>query len=183
MDGKGYKGDISVDPGIELDYESTRKQFTLEVEATDLEGEKAVVMVTVNVLDVNDERPVFNTTVVVEVKENTINTDPIGKFTAYDKDGNHSLVYQMESEKCRCNGSLTPCSVFILDPSGEVRLKPGTVLDYEECTQVLIEAQVVDEFTEKGENNSVTTGQHSGYRLLQERSKSVVRYRSANTSL
>lgn len=155
----GYKGDITVDPDIELDYESARKQFNLRVEAADLEQKKAVVMVEVNVLDVNDERPEFKPTTPVTVKENTTITGAVGSFTGLDKDGNHSLVYKLESMKCRCNGSLTPCSSFILDPTGEVRVNPENTLDYEHCDQVLIEAQVVDELTEKGENDSITTGQ------------------------
>lgn len=157
---RGYRGKINVDQDIELDYESTHKQFRLLVEAADLEQKKAEVMVQVNVLDVNDERPEFKPTKPVTVKENTNINGAVGKFTGYDKDGNHSLVYEEESIKCRCNGSLTPCSNFILDPTGEVRLNLTNLVDYEQCDQVVIEAQVVDEYTEKGEKNSVTTGQY-----------------------
>ncbi|KAI3351909.1 hypothetical protein L3Q82_020738, partial [Scortum barcoo] len=156
---RGYGGNITVDPDIELDYESARKQFKLRVDAADLEQKRAEVMVEVNVLDVNDERPEFKPTPPVTVKENTTISGAIGRFTGQDKDGNHSLIYELESIKCRCNGSLTPCNNFILDPTGEVTVNPETVIDYEECDQVLIEAQVVDEYTEKGANNSVTTGQ------------------------
>ncbi|XP_070769788.1 cadherin-related family member 2 [Enoplosus armatus] len=158
-EGRGYRGNITVDPDIELDYESARKQFKLQVEATDLEKEKAVVMVKVNVADVNDERPEFKLIASVTVKENTNISGAVGSFTGWDKDGNHSLVYELESIKCRCNSSLTHCSSFILDPTGEVRVNPEELVDYEHCDQVVIEAQVVDEFTEKGENNSVTTGE------------------------
>ncbi|XP_051275135.1 cadherin-related family member 2 isoform X2 [Dicentrarchus labrax] len=158
-DERGYRGNISVDPDIELDYESNRKQFNLRVEAADLEQNKAVVMVEVNVLDVNDERPEFKPIPPVTVKENTTITEAVGSFTGFDKDGNHSLIYELESMKCRCNGSLIPCNSFILDPTGEVRVNPINTLDYEQCDLVLIEAEVVDKFTEKGENNSVTTGE------------------------
>ncbi|CAJ1058170.1 cadherin-related family member 2 [Xyrichtys novacula] len=156
---RGYRGNLTVDPDIELDYESDRKQFRLLVEAVDLEQLSAEVVVVVNVEDVNDERPEFRPTAPVTVKENTTISEAVGRFTAQDRDGNHSLVYELESIKCRCNGSLTPCSYFLLDPTGEVRLNPEIVVDYEQCDQVLMEAQVVDVFTEKGENNSVTTGQ------------------------
>ncbi|KAG8004170.1 Cadherin-related family member 2 [Nibea albiflora] len=114
-------------------------------------------MVDVSVLDVNDERPEFKPSSPVTVKENTTITGAVGSFEGFDKDGNHSLVYKLESMKCRCNDSLTPCSNFILDPTGEVRLNPEKKLDYEQCDKVMIEAQVEDEFTEKGENNSATT--------------------------
>ncbi|XP_035017469.2 cadherin-related family member 2 [Hippoglossus stenolepis] len=158
-DERGYRGNITVDPDIELDYESARKQFRLRVEAIDFEQKKAVTTVEVYVLDVNDERPEFTPTVPVTVKENTTVSGAVGSFTGQDKDGNHSLVYELESIKCRCNGSLIPCSWFILDPTGEVRLNLSYTVDYEQCDQAVIEVQVVDEFTEKGENNSVKTGQ------------------------
>ncbi|XP_053285353.1 cadherin-related family member 2 [Pleuronectes platessa] len=158
-DERGYRGNITVDPDIELDYESTRKQFRLRVEAIDLEQKTAVTTVEVYVLDVNDERPEFTPTGPVTVKENTTVSGAIGSFTGQDKDGNHSLVYELESIKCRCNGSLIPCNWFILDPTGEVRLNLSYTVDYEQCDQAVIEALVVDEFTEKGENNSVTTGE------------------------
>ncbi|KAK1903616.1 Cadherin-related family member 2 [Dissostichus eleginoides] len=158
-DERGYSGNITVDFDLELDYESTRKQYKLQVEAADLEQLKATVMVEVNVLDVNDERPEFKPSEPVKVKENTTISGAVGSFTAQDKDGHHSLVYELESIKCRCNGSMTDCSWFILDPTGEVRVNPEHTMDYEQCDLVVIEAQVVDEYTEKGENNSVTTGE------------------------
>lgn len=157
--GDGYTGDIFVDPDIELDYESSRTQFMLRVEATDLGGRKAEAMVEVNVLNVNDERPEAGPTVHVTVKENSTITGVIANFTGFDKDANHSLVFELESMKCRCNGSLVPCESFVLEPTGAVRVAPNVLLDYEECDEAVIEAWVVDELTEKGENVSVTTGQ------------------------
>ncbi|KAM4732539.1 cadherin-related family member 2 [Anableps anableps] len=158
-DETGYRGDIMVDPDIELDYETAPKMFMLRVEAADLELEKASVMVEVNVLDVNDERPEFASVQVVSVKENSSISEPVGSFVAQDKDTNHSLVYELESVKCRCSGEMTPCSWFTLDPNGDVRVNPAETVDYEECNQAVIEAQVVDLYTEKGENNSVTPGE------------------------
>lgn len=156
----GYRGNITVDPGIELDYEGERNKFELTVEAADLEQEKATVKVSVDVVDVNDERPVFKPIDPVVVKENTTISEPIGHFIAEDRDGNHSLIFELESIKCNCNDSLVPCDSVILDPTGDVRLNPEETLDYEQCKQVLVEAKVVDEYTEKGENSSVTTGQY-----------------------
>ncbi|XP_060905016.1 cadherin-related family member 2 isoform X2 [Labrus mixtus] len=156
---RGYRGNITVDPDIELDYESERKQFRLRVEAVDLEQKAAEVMVVVNVVDVNDERPEFKETKPVSVKENTTISGVVGRFSAHDKDTLHHLVYELESMECRCNSSLTPCSYFILLPTGEVILNHELKVDYERCDQVLIGAQVIDELTEKGENNSATKGQ------------------------
>ncbi|XP_068596706.1 cadherin-related family member 2 [Brachionichthys hirsutus] len=158
LDRQGYRGDITVDPDIELDYESAHRTYVLQVEAADMEQRKSVVRVEVNVLDVNDERPEFRPTGPFTVKENTTITEVIGNFTGYDKDGNHSLVYELESIKCICKGSETPCDSFILDPNGDIRVNPEVTLDYEQCDQVVIEAQVVDVFTEKGENDSISTG-------------------------
>lgn len=158
-EGGGYRGDILVDPDIELDFESARTHFMLKVVATDLGGRTAEVKVEVNVLDVNDERPEVGPTEYVTVKENTTIDGVIANFTGYDKDGNHSLVFRLESLKCRCNASVSPCDSFILEPTGAVRLRPNVMLDYEECDQAVIEAWVVDKLTEKGENRSVSTGQ------------------------
>ncbi|XP_042349806.1 cadherin-related family member 2 [Plectropomus leopardus] len=155
---RGYRGNITVDPDVELDYESARKFYKLQVEAADMDQKKAVVTVDVYVVDVNDERPEFLPADLVRVKENSTISRVVGSFTAVDKDGNHSLVYELESVKCRCNGSWTPCSWFILDPTGDVRVNPEHTLDYEQCDQAQVEAQVVDEYTEKGKNNSVTNG-------------------------
>ncbi|KAM9850109.1 cadherin-related family member 2 [Aulostomus maculatus] len=155
----GFRGNISVDPDIELDYESPRKHFKLQVEAADLEQEKAVTIVEINVLDVNDERPEFKPMAPVTVKENTTLTGGVGNFTAVDRDGHHSLIYELQSIKCRCNGTFSPCDWFILEPTGEVKVNPEQTLDYELCDQALVEAWAVDEYTEKGENSSATTGE------------------------
>lgn len=158
-DEPGYRGRITVDPDVELDYEGARKSFTLVVEAADLEQKTAVVTVEVEVVDVNDERPEFQPIRLVKVEENTTISEAVGAFTARDKDGNHSLVYQLESVTCRCNGSWYACDWFVLELSGEVKVNPGRTLDYEDCDEANVEAQVVDEYTEMGLNNSASTGQ------------------------
>ncbi|KAK6297943.1 hypothetical protein J4Q44_G00309980 [Coregonus suidteri] len=158
----GYIGNITVDPDIELDYESSVKTFSLKAEATDLGSMKDTVTVEVIVLDVNDERPQFKPIGPLLVKENTTITEAVGNIEAVDLDSNHSLVYQLVSSRCRCNGSLSlgPCSEdwFNLETTGEIMLSEDFVIDYEMCEQVELEVQVVDEFTQKGENNSATPG-------------------------
>ncbi|XP_029021467.1 cadherin-related family member 2 isoform X2 [Betta splendens] len=152
-----YQGTITVDRDIALDYEGGHESFTLLVEADDLER-KSEATVEVEVVDVNDERPEFLPSKPVTVKENTTVTDVIGAFIGHDKDGSHSLVYQQESIKCRCNGSLTDCDWFILSSTGEVAVNPDVIVDYEECDQAVVEAWVVDVATEKGSNISASTG-------------------------
>ncbi|KAM9376157.1 cadherin-related family member 2 [Pholidichthys leucotaenia] len=157
---QGYMGNITVDPGIELDYESKDKQFTLQVEAADLDQKAAEVTVLVEVLDVNDERPEFISIDPVNMKETTTagGVEAVGAFEGYDQDTNHSLVFELVSVQCKCNNSLGPCDWFFVEPTGEVHVSPKITVDYEKCVQATVEAQVVDLFTEKGENNSATTG-------------------------
>ncbi|XP_033830528.1 cadherin-related family member 2 [Periophthalmus magnuspinnatus] len=154
----GYNGNINVDLDTELDYE-TQKSYNLEVEAADFGQEKANVIVEVIVVDVNDERPEFQPIVTsVNVKENSKETWPIGDFSAVDKDGNHSLVYEQVSVECRCARESVPCNWFVVERNGSVIINPEAHIDYESCDQVTVEANVVDEYTEKGENSSATPG-------------------------
>ncbi|XP_059918726.1 cadherin-related family member 2 isoform X3 [Gadus macrocephalus] len=157
--GTGYRGDITVDPDVELDYEKKPKEFNLQVEGMDLSGSKAVVEVKINVLDVNDERPEFKPEGPLEVEENSKDTGSLGRFSAEDKDATSSLVYQMESCECRCNGTYTPCDWMLVDGNGAVTINPEAKLDYEECDKVKVWAQVVDENTEVGENNSISAAE------------------------
>ncbi|CAL8355959.1 unnamed protein product [Merluccius merluccius] len=155
--GAGYQGNITVDPDIELDHESLPNQFTLWVEAADLSHSKAEVMVKIKVLDINDERPEFQPVgPVPPVKENSTVTGAVGSFSALDKDGDHALVYHMVSCDCHCNSTYEPCDWMLMDRKGEVTVNPAATIDYEECNRVRIMAQVVDENTEKGENNSLS---------------------------
>ena len=156
-----YNGSIFVDPDVQLDYESIHKSYTLRVRAEDLGLNTATVTVKVIVDDVNDERPVFKPSEPISIKENTTYAEALGRFDATDPDTNHSLVYQLVSTQCRCLGVLGPCKEdwLTLEPSGEIMLNDEFVIDYESCQEVLIEAQVVDVYTEQGDNSSVTTGQ------------------------
>ncbi|XP_056456376.1 cadherin-related family member 2 isoform X2 [Gadus chalcogrammus] len=157
--GTGYRGDITVDPDVELDYEKEPKEFNLQVEGMDLSGSRAEVEVKIKVLDVNDERPEFKPEGPLEVEENSKDTGSLGSFSAEDKDGTSSLVYQMESCECRCNGTYKPCDWMLVDGKGAVTINPEAKLDYEECDKVKVWAQVVDENTEVGENNSISAAE------------------------
>lgn len=155
-----YRGDIRVDPDVELDYEDPPTTFSLRVEAEDLGQRMANVTVKVIVEDLNDERPVFNPVLPLNVPENTTIQEPVGRFEATDADSNHSLVYELVSTRCLCQGSLGPCEKewFILDPNGNITLNQEFMIDYENCTKVEMEAQVKDIFTEQGADNSRNTG-------------------------
>ncbi|XP_061089969.1 cadherin-related family member 2 [Conger conger] len=155
-DGTGYIGNIALDQDIELDYEQQKGPYIFSVVASDTDGKKDVARVEVHVKDVNDERPQFPSGQTVEVKENT-NETVVGKVEGNDLDGNHMLMYELLSSKCRCESVMGPCQQdwFNLLPSGDVTVNPEIVIDYEECDQVIMEVQVVDILTEKGANNSI----------------------------
>ncbi|XP_030621392.1 cadherin-related family member 2 [Chanos chanos] len=152
----GYKGNIIVDPEVELDYESNRKTYTLKVEATDLGQKKDDAIVEVVVVDVNDETPVFPNGISITVKENTTFSGPVELIEGTDPDTNHSLVYELTGTECRCNGSIGPCQEdwLILEPTGAIKTNPDNVIDHEMCDQVLMTARVVDIYTEKGQSSS-----------------------------
>ncbi|XP_023690381.2 cadherin-related family member 2 [Paramormyrops kingsleyae] len=153
----GFIGNMSVDPDVELDYEQGQRLYTLTIEATDLGQRKDTVKVKVNVLDVNDERPTLPKDLTWHVAENTTGLGVVGKIAGGDLDSNHSLVYELISTRCYCNATMGPCDEewFVVEPTGAVMVNEEFQVDYEKCTQVLLEVQVEDIFTEKGENTSL----------------------------
>lgn len=155
-DGADYRGKITVDPDVALDYESENKRYTLTVEATDLSANAATCTVIVVVEDVNDTPPIFPTGLTMKVDENTPAGTEIGKIEGKDLDTDHSLVYELVSTSCHCNLTWAPCKEqwFVLDSSGTVRTAGGITIDYEECNQVKMTARVVDLYTQKGSNST-----------------------------
>ncbi|MBN3302154.1 CDHR2 protein, partial [Amia calva] len=133
-----FGGSISVDPDTELDYETVKNLY---------------------VLDVNDEPPQFTPQDLqpLNVKENTTGLGVLRKIKGTDMDTKHSLVYELLSVSCNCvNFMLEACekSWFILMPNGEVIVNDKSVIDYEMCHEATMTIQVVDEFTQKGKNHS-----------------------------
>ncbi|XP_037400726.1 cadherin-related family member 2 [Pygocentrus nattereri] len=157
--GDGYRGVIRVDPDVELDYESDRKNYTLMVEATDLGQHTAMTTVEVVVEDVNDTPPVFPSGLTMSVEENSPPLMEVGVIEGSDADTNHSLIYELVSTKCHCNKTWEPCEEqwFILEPTGIVRTSADYNIDYEKCNMVDMTARVVDLYTEKGRNSTEGT--------------------------
>ncbi|XP_072550439.1 cadherin-related family member 2 [Salminus brasiliensis] len=155
-DGDGYRGVITVDPDVELDYESDRKSYTLTVEATDLAQHKAIVTVQVEVEDVNDTPPVFPSDLTMSIEENSPALTVVGVIRGSDADTNHSLIYELISTRCHCNKVWGACEEewFTLEPTGIVRATADHEIDYEKCDMVEMTAQVVDLYTEKGRNST-----------------------------
>ncbi|XP_051790096.1 cadherin-related family member 2 [Erpetoichthys calabaricus] len=159
-DNQGYTGNISVAQDVSLDYEE-QKEIILSVIASD--GERtAEATVNIIVTDVNDEPPKLDATTLqdVSVKENKSTLGIVREIIGTDKDTNHSLVYQMVSTaQCKCNVGVndTVCrDWFYLNPNGSVIVNESSVIDYEECHQVIMKVKVVDILTEKGVNHSET---------------------------
>lgn len=155
-DGAGYKGKIMVDPDVALDYESDHKSYTLTVQATDLNNNADTCTVHIEVEDVNDTPPSFPPGLTWKVNENSPPGTEVGKIVGSDSDTRHSLVYELVSSSCYCNLTWAPCREqwFAVELSGTVLTTDGTLIDYEECTQVKITARVEDLYTEKGKNST-----------------------------
>ncbi|MGH0124758.1 UNVERIFIED_CONTAM: hypothetical protein FKN15_013872 [Acipenser sinensis] len=157
---ESYRGNVTVDPDIELDYEKNKK-FTLIIEASDLGRNSATTTMEVTVLDVNDERPALDVQSLtdVNVKENRSTSGVVRNITGTDSDTNHSLVYELLEVTCECNKDIPESECldwFWLSPGGSVTVSDSSVIDYEACHYVEMEVQVVDTFTEKGQNHSTS---------------------------
>ncbi|XP_042594059.1 cadherin-related family member 2-like [Cyprinus carpio] len=153
---EGYRGNITVDPAVELDYESDRKTYDLTVEASDLGQKKAETKVKVIVVDVNDTPPEFPSDMVLNVKENSTLSMPLDTIKGKDVDTEHLLEYELNSTECQCNGTRGPCPEewFKVERNGEIITNTVYDIDYEKCDKVFLNAKVVDILTEKRSDNA-----------------------------
>lgn len=153
---EGYRGNITVDPAVELDYESDQKTYDLKVAASDLGGEKTETTVKVIVVDVNDTPPKFPSNMVLDVKENSTLPMPLGTIEGKDVDTEHFLEYELDSTECQCGGIRGPCPEewFKVERNGDVITNPVYDIDYEQCDKVFLNAKVVDVLTEKKSNST-----------------------------
>ncbi|KTF85486.1 hypothetical protein cypCar_00045897 [Cyprinus carpio] len=148
---EGYRGNITVDPAVELDYESDRKTYDLTVEASDLGQQKVKTTVKVIVVDVNDTPPEFPSDMTLSVKENSTLSMPLGTIEGKDVDTEHLLEYELDSTECQCNGVRGPCPEewFKVERNGDVITNSVYDIDFEKCDKVFMHAKVVDVLTEK----------------------------------
>ncbi|XP_077103705.1 cadherin-related family member 2 [Siphateles boraxobius] len=153
---EGYRGNITVDPAIELDYESDRKTFNLKVDASDLGQKKATIEVQVIVDDVNDTPPVFPSGMTLNVNENSSLPDPLKTIEGKDVDTEHLLEYELISTECQCSGTRGPCPEewFKVERNGDIKAISSYDIDFEKCDKVFLTAMVVDLLTEKGKNST-----------------------------
>ena len=84
-----------------LDYEM-KTTHTVEVQAVDTDGDTDEVVLTVSVTNVNDERPVFDSTPNkrINVAENTPRGIVLAKYPATDADGN-TVTYRLEGNDAK----------------------------------------------------------------------------------
>ncbi|XP_016420394.1 cadherin-related family member 2-like isoform X1 [Sinocyclocheilus rhinocerous] len=148
---EGYRGNITVDPAVELDYESDRKTYDLTVEASDLGQQKVETTVKVIVVDVNDTPLEFPSDMTLSVKENSTLSMPLGTIKGKDVDTEHLLEYELDSTECQCNGVRGPCPEewFKVESNGDVITNTVYDIDFEKCDKVFMNAKVVDVLTEK----------------------------------
>ena len=79
----------------------------------------------------------------------------IGKIVGDDKDTVHQLEYELLRTECPCNESgVCQEEWFLVEPSGNVKINPEYVVDYESCHEVILHVQVTDTLTELGKNSS-----------------------------
>ncbi|NXX78676.1 CDHR2 protein, partial [Urocolius indicus] len=158
-----YVGQLSVDPDTSLDYDTlTQKFFSLVVlaenTAADNVGDKASVVVVVNILDVNDESPSILASSLqdVRVSENGTQQGLLRTLIASDPDTNHSLVFEELAVACfkGQNSAGEVCwDWFVLAANGSVLVNSSDI-DYELCDTVVLTLRVEDLYTEKGNRYS-----------------------------
>ncbi|KFO91525.1 Cadherin-related family member 2, partial [Buceros rhinoceros silvestris] len=158
-----YRGELSVDSDISLDYDTLQQKFfslvvLAENTAADNVGDTAKVSVTVHILDINDEPPTIlpDSLKDVEVRENGTQQGLVCTLVASDLDTNHSLVFEELAVSCFKDGSSAGevCwDWFVLAPNGSVLVNSSDI-DYELCDSVVLTLRAEDLYTEKGNRYS-----------------------------
>ncbi len=131
-------GEITVNEGSQLDYETTAA-YTFTVQVWD--GREAdTAMVTVNINDVNEE--ILNTPPETEnqtfsVDENSADGTFVGRVTAYDADAEDILAWRIASGNTN--------RAFAIDSgTGEITVSDGSELDYETAAAYTLVLEVSD---------------------------------------
>ncbi|CAH2277390.1 cadherin-related family member 2 [Pelobates cultripes] len=151
-----YRGDLFVDPEVELDYER-QKSYDLIIEAQDngLNGvsHTASANVSVHVLDLNDEPPQVDPSSLKDVylSENGTGTpELLTILTATDPDTDHELEFQELSVECFKNGADVGsiCYSWLwLAENGSLYSNDTGNVDYELCDLVTMLFRVEDKNT------------------------------------
>ncbi|XP_060065380.1 protocadherin Fat 4-like [Ylistrum balloti] len=130
-------GDIFT--SVILDYENPEQRVLTDA-VTASDGTNSVTAtVTVSVLNVNDNTPLFNSsTYRKSIRENTATGQPLIQVRAFDEDSMSSLGYSIE-------GGNDKCGTFgINTTSGEISVLNKTCLDYERQKEYILVIEVTD---------------------------------------
>ena len=86
-----WSGELHVKTGVTLDFEDAGYDPRVHVEANDPEGLNATLLLTVNLSNVNDNDPEFDSTpaLSLSVPENTARGFVLANYSASDADGDH----------------------------------------------------------------------------------------------
>ncbi|KAM8972015.1 cadherin-related family member 2 [Pelodytes ibericus] len=158
-----YRGDLSVDPEVELDYERQQNfNLTIEVQDNGFQGVSftASTTVVVEVLDLNDEPPYVDSSSLADVsllENRTVGIEYIKTLIAIDPDTVHELEFRALSVECFKNevdvGSI--CYDWLwLAPNGTLFASDTEVVDYELCDLVVMLLRVEDKLTLIGDRYS-----------------------------
>ncbi|MEG3639147.1 cadherin domain-containing protein [Magnetococcus sp. PR-3] len=128
-------GQISLQSGLSLDFESATSH-TLTVKVNDGSNDSQTQTMTVNVQDVNDTAPVIRSASGVSVAENISDRAVIHTLRHTDADAvNGTTLYTMTEDQS---------GLFEIDSHGQITLKLGQTLDYEQAASHTIKVQVND---------------------------------------
>ena len=91
-----WSGELHVKPGVTLDYEDAGYDPRVHVEANDPEGLNATLLLTVNLSNVNDNEPMFDSSPATQlsVAENTVRGTTLANYSATDADG-QAVAYSL----------------------------------------------------------------------------------------
>ena len=98
-----WSGELHVKTGVTLDFEDAGYDPRVHVEANDPEGLNATLLLTVNLSNVNDNDPVFDTlpaATSLSVPENTARGFVLANYSASDADGDH-VYYSLGGEDAK----------------------------------------------------------------------------------
>ncbi len=91
-----WSGELHVKTGVTLDYEDAGYDPRVHVEANDPEGLNATLLLTVNLSNVNDNEPEFDSAPATQlsVAENTVRGTTLANYSATDADGD-TVTYSL----------------------------------------------------------------------------------------
>ncbi|KAM6221833.1 protocadherin-23 [Rhynchocyon petersi] len=141
----GNQGDVfQIDPlsgvittNVILDYE-TASSYSLIIKATDkgIPQLSTTSMIKIQVIDINDNAPIFLPFELVEIAENSLPGTIVTRVSVHDKDLNPAFIFSVIEES-------NPGNTFAVDQNTGIVILVKT-LDFEEATEYKLRIQVSD---------------------------------------